>query len=132
MLTHFKHLNFSFQKFHVFQGKVLFLNNFDCYVLARLFVLSTFDQTILAFSKRFFKVIEIMQVCISDGFLYFLYPFISLFLSFQIINSTFVRKDKHKWPYNSSIILFLFSLAFYEDTRKTLHIFVLLVSLVFI
>jgi len=114
MLTHFKNLNFSFQKLHVFQGKVFFLNNFYSYVLARLFVWCSFHQTILAFSKRFFKVIEIMQVCISNSFFYFIYPLVSLLLSFEVINSTFVWKDKHKGPYNDTIILFFFSLTFNE------------------
>lgn len=94
---------------------------------------SSLDETILSFSEGLFKIIKIMKVSVSDGLLDLLDPLISLSKGIQVINSSFVGENQHEWVKNCRIVLEqFFSLTFNENTCQTLHIFMLLISLIFV
>lgn len=97
MLANLKHLNLSFKHFNIFKWQLLLLYYLDGDLLAWLFVLCLFDDTVFALSKRVFKVIKIMDVCVADSFFYFIDPLVSLLLSFKVINSSFIWENEHEW-----------------------------------
>jgi len=95
-------------------------------------VKASFDESIFTFAKVLLELVEIMQVCVSNSLLNFVNPLISFFFGLKIINSPLVWKDKHEWEHHRSVVHELFLLTFDEYSSKRLHVFVLLVTLVFI
>lgn len=97
MLADFEHFDFSFEQLDIFKGKFFFLDDLHSYFFARFFVLSSLDEAVLTFTEGLFKLVEVVQVGVSNCLLNLVYPLVSLNQSVQVVYSPLVGEDQHEW-----------------------------------
>ena len=80
MLADLEDLNFSLEQLLVFQVEFLFLNDFDCDFLERLFVNASLDDAVLSLAQGFLKFVKVEDVGVAYCLLNGVHP--SIFLSY--------------------------------------------------
>lgn len=133
MLANLEHLDFSFEQLDILEGQFFLLHNLDCDLLAGLLVLCSLDETILTLSEGLLQLVEVVQVGVSDSLLNFLHPLVSLHQGVKVVDSSLVGEDQHEWIKSGSVVLEqLLCFTLDKHSCQRLHIFVLLVSLLFV
>jgi|APSaa5957512535_1039671.scaffolds.fasta_scaffold103272_2 hypothetical protein len=73
-----------------------------------------------------------MKVGITNSLLDLLDPLVPLRFGLQVINSSLVGEDQHKRKHDRIVLHEFFHLTLDEHTSQALHVFVLLITLVFV
>ena len=91
-----------------------------------------FYDSVFTLTKSLSDIIEVSKCAVSSRFFYPIEPFRFFFLSFQVIDTAFIRENKHERKYLLSTFIGDSNIIFNVDSYQRLHHFVFGITLVLV